>query len=466
MSLKIFNSLTKTKEVFTPLRPGKVSLYVCGMTVYDYNHIGHARSFIIFDMIVRYLRFRGFEVTYVRNITDVDDKIIKRANEVGVTCDELTKRFIDAMHEDDQTLHIMPPDHEPRATQFIPQIIELIQELLAKDFAYVATNGDVCFDVRRFAEYGKLTHRNIDDLVAGARVEISEAKRDPLDFILWKMAKPNEPKWQSPWGEGRPGWHIECSAMSSNLLGQPFDIHGGGLDLKFPHHENEIAQSEAAKGTEFVKTWMHVGLLQVDKEKMSKSLGNFFTIREVLEQHDPEVLRYFMFSAHYRSPVNYAKETLDQVYGALDSLYTALRGLPEATAAAPSHYLDKFTAAMDDDFNSTEGLAVLFDMAHEINRLKEQAQWPAAAALGAKLKELGAIFGILQLEPDAFLQRATSDNEAANINALIAERQTARLQKQWQRADEIRDELLAMGIVIEDGAGGTSWRRESSAHDK
>jgi len=460
VTLKIFNSLTKSKKEFKPVNPGKVGLYVCGMTVYDYNHIGHARSFIIFDMVVRYLRFRGFDVTYVRNITDIDDKIINRANELDVKYNELTERFITAMHEDDRSLNLVAPDHEPRATEFIPQIIELIQALIDKDFAYVADNGDVYFDVRKFKTYGKLAHRDIDELISGARVEISEAKRDPLDFILWKMAKPNEPKWDSPWGEGRPGWHIECSVMSSNLLGQPFDIHGGGLDLKFPHHDNEIAQSEAAKEAEFVKTWMHVGLLQINKEKMSKSLGNFFTIREVLAEHDPEVLRYFMFSGHYRSPVNYAEGTLNQVYGALDSLYTALRGLPEAAAAAPDHYLEKFCEVMDDDFNNAEALAVLFDMAHEINRLKEQNKIQEAAQLGAKLKELGNIFGLLQLEPQAFLQRATSENEMQKISELIAQRTTARQQKQWERADQIRDELLAMGIAIEDGAEGTIWRRE------
>jgi len=458
--LKIFNSLTKSKQEFKPINPGKVSLYVCGVTVYDYSHIGHARSSIVFDVIVRYLRFRGFEVTYVHNITDIDDKIINRAKENNETYESLTSRFIDALHEDERALNIQKPDHEPRATEFIPQIVELIQKLIDKEFAYVADNGDVCFAVRKFKDYGKLTHRDIEDLIAGARVEISEAKRDPLDFLLWKMAKPDEPKWDSPWGEGRPGWHIECSAMSSFLLGQPFDIHGGGMDLKFPHHENEIAQSEAANDVDFTKIWMHVGLLQINKEKMSKSLKNFITIREVLKEHDSEIIRYFMISGHYRSPVNYAKDTLDQIYNSLASLYTALRGLPEANAVAPDHYMQHFHEAMDDDFNTPEALAVLFDMAHEINRLKEQNKIQDAAQLAMTLKQLGGIFNILQNDPEQFLQRDIADADIEKINQLIAERTDARTQKNWTKSDEIRDQLSTMGIAIEDGSSGTTWRRE------
>ncbi len=327
--LKIYNTLTKQKEIFEPVEPGKIKIYVCGMTVYDYNHIGHARSFIIFDVIVRYLRSQDFDVTYVRNITDVDDKIINRANENNEACEALTERFIQAMHEDDKALDILPPDQEPRATHYMPQIIDLIKTLVKKEYGYVTSTGDVFFHVRRFKEYGKLSHRDLEKLIAGARVEIGENKKDPLDFSLWKPAKPGEPSWDSPWGQGRPGWHIECSAMSASLLGQPFDIHGGGMDLKFPHHENEIAQSEAACDKAFANIWMHAGLLQINKEKMSKSLGNFLTIREVLEEHHPEILRYFMLSSHYRSPANYSEESLENAHSALERHYIALRGLPE-----------------------------------------------------------------------------------------------------------------------------------------
>ncbi len=458
-TLKIYNSLSNEKEIFKPLIPGRISIYVCGITVYDYCHIGHARSLIVFDVIVRYLRARGFAVKYVRNITDVDDKIIQRAAENKEACEQLTERFITAMHEDEKALGILPPDVEPRATGHIAQIIELIQQLIAGGFAYVADNKDVCFSVRDFKDYGKLSRRDVEKLISGARVSIGEQKRDPLDFVLWKISKPGEPTWDSPWGAGRPGWHIECSAMSTEILGQPFDIHGGGMDLKFPHHENEIAQSEAANGKTFANTWMHAGLLLVNKEKMSKSLGNFFTIREVLEQQDPEIIRYFMISAHYRSPVNYSAETLAQVRSSLERLYTAIRGLPEVENARALPYEDAFSAAMDDDFNSPVALAVLFDMAHEVNRLKEQNQIQEASTIASVLKRLGGIFQILQENPEEFLRGDTSDQETASIESLISERNMARASKNFARADEIRKELLSMGIVIEDGSAGTTWRR-------
>lgn len=457
MTLQIYNSLTKQKHEFVPVVPGKIRIYVCGITVYDYCHIGHARSIILFDVIVRCLRSRGWEVEYVRNITDIDDKIIKRANENGETVDALTHRFIDAMHEDERALGVLEPDHEPQATNYVAQIIVLIEQIIEQGYAYVAKNGDVCFEVRKFKEYGKLSHRNIEDLLAGVRVEIGEGKRDPLDFVLWKLAKPDEPKWESPWGDGRPGWHIECSAMSTGLLGQPFDIHGGGMDLKFPHHENEIAQSEAANNKGFANTWMHVGLLQVSGEKMSKSLNNFFTIREVLEEYDPELVRYFMISGHYRSPVNYAKENLAQLQNGLERLYLALRHLPDAEEEETAFEL-KFNEAMDDDFNTPIAMSVLFDMAHEIQRLREKEELAAAAKLGKTLKRLAGTFGILQKDPSQFFQGDVSSQEVDKINDLIQERQKAREEKNWQRADEIRDELTAMGVVIED-SDKTTWRR-------
>lgn len=457
--LKIYNSLTNEKEVFKPLVPGRIGMYVCGITVYDYCHIGHARSLIIFDVIVRYLRTRGFLVKYVRNITDVDDKIIQRANENQESCDQLTERFIQAMHEDEAALGILPPDVEPRATGHIADIIRLIQELINADIAYIAENKDVCFSVRKFKDYGKLSRRDIEKLISGARVSVGENKQDPLDFVLWKISKPGEPTWDSPWGAGRPGWHIECSAMSTEILGQPFDIHGGGMDLKFPHHENEIAQSEAAAQKTFANIWMHAGLLLVNKEKMSKSLGNFFTIREVLAEHHPEIIRYFMISAHYRSPVNYSVETLAQVRSSLERLYTAIRGLPEIEGARALPYEDAFQAAMDDDFNTPVALAVLFDMAHDINRFKEQGQINEAAILGSVLKRLAQIFHILRENPEEFLRGEVSEDDSSKIEALIEERKTSRANKNFARADEIRQELLSMGIVIEDTASGTTWRR-------
>lgn len=458
--LKIYNSLTKQKHEFKPLKAGTVGMYVCGITTYDYSHIGHARAYILFDIILRYLRYRQYNVYYVRNITDIDDKIIKRAQENNESCDVLTERFVKAWHEDAKALGILPPDDEPRATEHIPQIIQLIETLLEKNCAYIADNGDVYFDVRRFKDYGKLSHRNIDQLIAGTRVEVNENKRDPLDFVLWKMAKPNEPHWPSPWGEGRPGWHIECSAMSTARLGQPFDIHGGGMDLKFPHHENEIAQSEAATHTDFAKIWMHVGLLMVNQEKMSKSLGNFFTIREVLLKYHPEILRYFMVSAHYRSPVNYSEANMQKAYQSLSRLYVAVRGLPEVNENSLNEFEQRFQEAMDDDFNTPQALAVLFDLTREINRLREQGDAQHAASLASSLKRLAQVFGVLQDNPDVFLKGEVTSEETAIIKSLIDARNKARQEKNWAEADRLRNELLHIGIAIEDTPDGTLWRKE------
>lgn len=457
--LTIFDSLTKEKREFKPIKAGHIGIYLCGNTVYDYCHIGHARGMILFDVITCYLRSRGWQVTYVHNITDIDDKIIKRAAENGETCDELTARFIAAQHEDERALGIASPDHEPRATEYVKQIIELIQTIIDCGHAYVSDDGDVYFDVRSFSEYGKLSHRNVDDLRSGVRIELGESKRDPLDFALWKAAKPGEPTWESPWGSGRPGWHIECSAMSTGLLGQPFDIHGGGLDLKFPHHENEIAQSESACSEGFAHYWMHVGLLQVDKEKMSKSLGNFITIREALEHHHPEVIRYFMLSSHYRSPVNYSEDNLTQMRQALARLYAAVDGLPEATPRF-SNYQDRFNSAMDDDFNTPEALAVLFDMVREINRLKESGDQDKAASLASGLKQLVNVFGLLKSDPVIFLVGDTTNLDTDYIERLVTERQQARLEKNWARADAVRDELIQLGIELLDGKDGVKWRRK------
>ena len=459
--LKIYNSLTKKKEIFKPITPGKVTIYLCGMTVYDYCHIGHARSWIVFDVIIQYLRSQGFEVIYVHNITDVDDKIINRANQNNESVEAVTERFIAAFHDDEKALNLQRPEHEPRATEYIPQIIQLIQTLIDKGSAYVGDNGDVYFDVRRFKEYGKLSKRDLDTLRAGARVEISESKHDPLDFVLWKLAKPNEPKWDSPWGEGRPGWHIECSAMSTALLGQPFDIHGGGMDLKFPHHENEIAQSEAAIDKPFVNIWMHVGLLQINQEKMSKSLNNFFTIREVLAEHHSEIVHYFLLSGHYRSPINYSKENIANAYHALSRLYTAIRDLPRVQEKELGQPFEaRFHAAMEDDFNTPETFAVLFDLAREINRCREQEELEKAAELAATLKRLTGIFGFLQSDPDTFLKGAVATNEVQTIEKLLTARHQARAEKNWAEADRIRAQLTEMGIVIEDATGGTTWRRK------
>ncbi len=453
--LHITNSLTRTKEEFVPLAPGVVRMYVCGMTVYDLCHLGHARVFVVFDMVTRWLRASGYRVDYVRNITDIDDKIIKRAQDNGETPAELTGRFIAAMHEDERALGVLPPDHEPRATEYVAQMLALIGQLIANGLAYPAPNGDVYYSVRAFPAYGRLSGKSLDELRAGERVDIDPNKRDPMDFVLWKAAKPGEPAWESPWGPGRPGWHIECSAMSAELLGRHFDIHGGGQDLQFPHHENEIAQSEGAHGCTFVNYWLHNGFVRVDNEKMSKSLGNFFTIREVLTQYDAEVVRFFILRAHYRSPLNYSDAHLDDARGALTRLYTALKNTP-VTAPAPDWdqpAARRFKAAMDDDFNTPEALAVLFELAGEANR--------GDATAAATLRSLGAVLGLLQREAADFLQAGSVADglSEAGIEALIAARQAARQAKNFAESDRIRDELVAAGIVLEDGAGGTTWRR-------
>ena len=483
--LQIHNSLTKKKETFTPIEPGKVRLYVCGMTVYDYCHLGHARVLVVFDMVVRYLRSRGLAVTYIRNITDIDDKIIKRANVNQEPIDALTGRFITAMHEDADKLGVLPPDQEPRATRYIGEIISMIETLIARGFAYAAPNHDVYYRVRSFPHYGQLSGKSIDDLRVGARVEADESKDDPLDFVLWKAAKPGEPYWDSPWGRGRPGWHIECSAMATCCLGNHFDIHGGGLDLQFPHHENEIAQSEGATGEKFVNVWMHNGFVRVDDEKMSKSLGNFFTIREVLAKYDPEVVRYFILASHYRSPLNHSDEALDNAKAALTRLYIALNGLPTASASANTELEQRFNTAMDDDFNTPVAVAVLFDLARDINSLKA-TDMAGATALAATLRRLGGILGLLQGDPTAYLQRpvkevpkgrivaaagyaagqsdAVAEGRAlyseASIEKLIAQRNAARTAKNFAESDRIRDELKTQGVILEDAAGGTTWRRE------
>lgn len=458
MALTIYNTLTKAKEAFQPLEGNSVRMYVCGMTVYDYCHIGHARVMVAFDVVTRWLRERGYDVTYVRNITDIDDKIIKRAQENGEPFEALVDRMIAAMHEDEARLSVLRPDIEPRATGHITGMHQMIQTLIDKGFAYAPGNGDVYYRVGKFEGYGKLSRRRIDELKIGARIEVDESKEDPLDFVLWKGAKPGEPSWESPWGPGRPGWHIECSVMSTCCLGETFDIHGGGPDLVFPHHENEIAQSEAATGKLYAKAWMHAGAVRVDGEKMSKSLGNFFTIREVLEKYHPEVVRYLLVSSHYRSPINYSEDNLKEAKGALERFYTALRGLPVVEAAGGEAFVERFGAAMDDDFNSPEAVATLFEMAREVNRLRD-SEPSTAAALAARMKALGGLLGLLQLEPDVFLQAgATGKVDAAEVEGLIQARLTARAEKNWAESDRIRDQLTAMGVVLEDGKGGTTWR--------
>ena len=457
--LKIYNSLTRQKEEFKPIRPGKVGMYVCGVTIYDLCHIGHGRTFVGFDVVVRYLRYLGYDVTFVRNITDVDDKIIKRAAENQESCEALTERLIGEMHADFDALNLQRPDIEPRATLHIDEIIALVEQLLANGNAYVADNGDVLFAIDSFADYGRLSGQDLEQLQAGARVSVEEAKRNPLDFVLWKMSKPGEPTWESPWGPGRPGWHIECSAMNSKHLGNHFDIHGGGSDLMFPHHENEIAQSCCAHHTAYVNTWMHTGMVMVDREKMSKSLGNFFTIRDVLKVYDAETVRYFLMSGHYRSQLNYSDENLNQGRAALERLYTALRGLPVVAAAGGESYVERFRAAMDDDFNTPEAYSVLFDLAREVNRLKGEGA-VEAVALAGRLRELAGVLGLLEQDPEAFFKGNEADDEVAEIEGLIKARNDARAAKDWPAADAARNRLTEMGIVLEDGAGGTSWRRK------
>ena len=454
--MHIYNTLTRRKEPFKPLVDGKVSMYVCGMTVYDYCHLGHARVMVAFDVITRYLRHRGYDVTYVRNITDIDDKILKRAEENGEPIDALTERMIAAMHEDEARLNVLPPSQEPRATRHIDDIIAMIETLIDKGFAYAAANGDVYYRVRKFTDYGKLNNRQLDDMRSGARVDVH--KEDPLDFVLWKAAKPGEAHWHSPWGDGRPGWHIECSAMSTCCLGDTFDIHGGGPDLTFPHHENEIAQSEAATGKTYVNTWMHAGAVRVNQEKMSKSLGNFFTIRDVLAEHDPEVVRSLLVASHYRSAINYSVDSLVEARKSLTRLYTALDGVNADEQAAASDAAERFTAAMDDDFNTPIALAALFDLARDLNRAKSD-QPAEAPRLAGELKRLAGVLGLLQQTPQTFLkgaqqQVALSEEE---IEAKIAERQAAKGSKDFARADAIRDELAALGIILKDSREGTTW---------
>ncbi|PWW41556.1 cysteinyl-tRNA synthetase [Idiomarina loihiensis] len=458
MALTVFNTLTRKKQLFEPIQPGHVGIYVCGVTTYDYCHIGHARTYVAFDIVVRYLRKLGYSVKYVRNITDLDDKIIKRAAENGEDFHQVTERFIREMHKDFDALNLVRPDIEPRVTSHMDEIIQMIERLIENGNAYEAGNGDVLFDVSTFNDYGKLSRQDLEQLQAGSRVDVDTAKQDPLDFVLWKSAKPGEPSWSSPWGEGRPGWHIECSAMNKKHLGSTFDIHGGGSDLSFPHHENEIAQSCCANQSEYVKYWMHSGMVQVDNEKMSKSLGNFFTIRSVLEQYDAETVRYFLLSSHYRSQLNYTQENLDQAHSALERLYTALRDITPQTASEElrSKYWQSFQQAMDDDLNAPEAMSVLFEIAREINRNRESAP-DTAAQLAHVLLELAEVMGLLQQSPEEFLQG--DDDDVAKIEALIAKRNQAREDKDWAAADEARDELTNMGIVLEDGAEGTRWRR-------
>lgn len=456
--MQIYNTLTRRKEEFVPLEPGKVSMYVCGMTVYDYCHLGHARVMVAFDVITRYLRNRGYDVTYVRNITDIDDKILKRADENGETISRLTERMIAAMHEDEAQLFVQRPDIEPRATGHVDEIVTMIETLVAKGHAYAADNGDVYYRVRKFDGYGKLNNRDPDEMRAGARVEVDEHKEDPLDFVLWKAAKPGEASWPSPWGEGRPGWHIECSAMSTCCLGDTFDIHGGGPDLTFPHHENEIAQSEAATGKRYVNTWMHAGAVRVNQEKMSKSLGNFFTIRDVLEVHDPEVVRYLLVASHYRSPINYAPDSLSEARKSLERFYTALDGVEPREGQVDSRFNERFVAAMDDDFNTPEALAALFDLVRELNRARKEAP-EQAPALAWELTRLGEILGLLGQVPSLFLRGRASELPLpeAEIEARIAERAAAKKARDFATADRIRDELASQGIVLKDSREGTDW---------
>ncbi|MEH6543897.1 MAG: cysteine--tRNA ligase [Porticoccaceae bacterium] len=485
--LKIYNTLHRKKQEFRPIEPGKIQLYVCGITVYDYCHIGHARVLVAFDAITRYLRSQNWDVNYVRNITDIDDKILQRATDNNEDYTDLTARMIAAMHEDESALDILPPNHEPRATGHISDILDMIETLVDNHYAYSASNGDIYYRVKRFPEYGKLSNKNPDELLSGARVDSDDAKEDPRDFALWKAATADQVGWESPWGRGRPGWHIECSAMSTCLLGDTFDIHGGGPDLLFPHHENEIAQSEAATGKTFSHYWMHAGAVRVDNEKMSKSLNNFFTIREVLEKYHPEVVRYFLLSSHYRSPINYSEDNLIEARQGLERFYFALQNFAEVPACAltdmalgdgsgdddnnnkEASYYQRFVEAMDDDFNTREAFSVMYDMVRELNTVARDDNTQAQAqvqirtqTLAAELKALGEILGILKANPAEFLQGSadTSAISSAEIDALVAERNQAKQDKQYQRSDEIRQQLAEQGVVLEDSREGTRWRRE------
>jgi len=481
MALQIYNSLTRKKELFQPLEAGHVGMYVCGMTVYDYCHLGHARVLVVFDMIVRVLRAWGYTVEYVRNITDIDDKIIARAAELSEPFEDLTERFIDAMHEDERVLNVAPPNQEPRATGHISGIITMIRKLEAQGLAYQGGNGDVYFRVREFRDYGRLSGRSLDELKAGARVDLDEAKDDPLDFVLWKHAKPGEPLWPSPWGDGRPGWHIECSAMSTQCLADHFDIHGGGMDLRFPHHENEIAQTEGATGSKFVNTWMHNGFVQIDEEKMSKSLGNFFTIRDIVGNDTNtaragEVIRFLILLSHYRSPLNFSEALLDQARTGLERLYTALYRVQEITAQAPSEarldrlsFIDKFDAALEDDFNTPSAIAVLFDIVKGINRAIESGESASARCLASELKQLASRLGLLYQDPGVMLGAGgasvdasghTDEAQSAAIEDLIRERSRAREEKDFQTSDKVRAQLEEMGVIVEDRPdGSTFWRQ-------
>ena len=462
--LHIYNTLTRQKEQFKPLQAGKVGMYVCGITVYDLSHMGHARTYLSFDLMVRYLRSRGYDVTYVRNITDVDDKIIQRAQLNNESPDVLTERTIAMMHEDFAAINLLAPDIEPRVTTHMPEIIQVITQLIEKGHAYQAPSGDVLFDVNSYSAYGKLSKQDLSQLNAGSRVEVDNDKRDPMDFVLWKSAKPGEPKWASPWGEGRPGWHIECSAMNHKHLGAHFDIHGGGSDLIFPHHENEVAQSCCAYDTPYVNYWIHTGMVQVDQEKMSKSLGNFFTLRDVLKDYDAETLRFFLMSAHYRSQLSYSEDNIKQARAGLERLYTALRDcqINQQVDIAYGDYLTRFNKAMDDDFNVPEATAVLFEIARDLNKAKSEESADVADLAGVLVK-LAGILGILQQQPQDYLQAGlkptAGKDDVAHIESLIKARNDARANKDWAAADAARDALKALNVVLEDGANGTTWRR-------
>lgn len=458
--LQIYNTLSRKKEVFKPITSNKVGLYVCGITIYDRCHIGHARTYVAFDIIARYLKYLGYDLTHVRNITDVDDKIIKRAQENGESCEALTLRMTEQMYQDFDDLNIMRPDIAPTVTGHMDEIIALVERLIERKHAYVASNGDVMFEVSTYKDYGKLSLQNLDMLQAGSRVDIDEAKRSPLDFVLWKMAKPGEPSWESPWGKGRPGWHIECSAMNSKHLGEHFDIHGGGSDLQFPHHENEIAQSCCAFDTPYVNYWMHGGMVQINKEKMSKSLNNFFTLRSVLDEYDAESVRFFLTSSHYRSQLNYSQENLTQARASLERIYTALRDVtPIKVELKGNEYVKRFETAMDDDFNCPEAMPVLFELAKEINRIKA-SDIEEAGKLAFILVSLGEVLGVAQNSPEDFLQGGNADSDdVMEIEALIKQRNDARANKDWAMADDARDKLASLNIILEDSAGGTTWRK-------